>query len=70
MVSGNVVSGDLTNGMSVTTVNGDTFTVNKSGNTVTITDIGGNIANVVLTDVQATNGIIHVLDKVILPSNL
>lgn len=70
VVSGNVVSGDLTNGMSVTTVNGDTFTVNKSGNTVTITDIGGNVANVVLTDVQATNGVIHVLDKVILPSNL
>ncbi|MBK8567140.1 MAG: fasciclin domain-containing protein [Saprospiraceae bacterium] len=70
VVSGNVVSGDLSNGMSVTTVNGDTFTVNISGANVTITDIGGNVAKVLLTDVQATNGVIHVIDKVILPSNL
>lgn len=66
----NVVSGDLTNGQVVTTVQGEDFTVNISGSNVTITDANGNVSNVVLTDVQATNGVIHVLDKVIIPVNL
>jgi transforming growth factor-beta-induced protein len=66
----NVVSGDLTNGQVVTTVQGEDFTVNISGSGVTITDANGNVSNVVLTDVQATNGVIHVLDKVIIPTNL
>lgn len=70
VVAGNVVSSALTNGMSVTTVNGETFTVNINGTTVTITDAKGGVATVVLTDVQATNGVIHVLNKVILPNNL
>ncbi len=70
VVSGNVVKNDLSNGMLVTTVNGGTFTVNISGNTVTLTDAGGGVSTVLLTDVQATNGVIHVLDKVIIPSNL
>ena len=35
--------------------------------TVTITDANGNVVNIIATDVQGTNGIIHVLDAVILP---
>ncbi len=70
VIAGNVVSGDLTNNMMVTTVNGEQFEVKISNNTVTIKDAQGNAATVVLTDVQATNGVIHVLDKVILPNNL
>ncbi|MCB9283578.1 MAG: fasciclin domain-containing protein [Lewinellaceae bacterium] len=66
----NVVSGDLTDGMTVKTVQGEEFTVNIDGANVTITDANGNTANVVLTNVQATNGVIHVLDTVILPVNL
>lgn len=64
----NVTSGQLTDGQTVTTFNGGDFTVNISGSDVTITDAGGNTANVVLTDVQATNGVIHVLDAVIVPN--
>lgn len=70
VVSGNVVAGDLTNAMSVTTVNGETFTVNISGSTVTLTDANGGVSTVVLTDVQGTNGVIHVINKVIIPNNL
>ncbi len=62
----NVRSEDLSDGQSVMTVNGSSFTVGLGG-TVTITDAQGNVATVVLTDVQATNGVIHVIDKVILP---
>ncbi len=69
VLAGNVRSTALSDGMEVTTVNTGTFTVNL-GNEVTITDSGGNLATVVLTDVQATNGVIHVIDKVILPNNL
>lgn len=70
VVSGNVLSSALTNGMSVATVNGESFTVNISGSTVTLTDATGGISTVVLTDVQATNGVIHVLNKVLIPANL
>lgn len=66
----NVRSTDLTNGQVVSTVNTPTtFTVNL-GNTVTITDANGGESTVVLTDVQATNGVIHVLNTVIIPNNL
>lgn len=66
----NVRSTDFTDGQVVSTVNTPTtFTVNL-GNEVTITDANGEQATVIFTDVQATNGLIHVLDKVILPNNL
>jgi transforming growth factor-beta-induced protein len=63
----NVRSGDLSDGMPVTTFEGGTFTVNVSGSAVTITDERGRTSNVVLTDVQARNGVIHVIDTVLLP---
>lgn len=69
VVGGNVRSTALSNGMEVTTVNSGTFMVNI-GSSVTITDAGGNNSTVILTDVQATNGVIHVIDKVIIPNNL
>jgi transforming growth factor-beta-induced protein len=62
----NVLSSTLSDGQVVTTVNTGEFTVNV-GTEVTITDAQGGTARVVFTDVQATNGVIHVLDKVLLP---
>lgn len=70
VVAGNVRSSALSNGMMVATVNGESFTVNLGGSAPTITDAQGNTATILLTDVQATNGVIHVLNKVILPVNL
>jgi uncharacterized surface protein with fasciclin (FAS1) repeats len=66
----NVRSSALTNGQVVTTVNGDTFVVNISGNNVSITDKTGNNVSVALADVQATNGVIHVITEVLIPDNL
>lgn len=43
------------------------FTVNVDG-TVTLTDGAGNTVNVTVTDVAASNGIIHVVDAVLLPT--
>lgn len=61
----NVLSSSLTNGMTVTTL-GDSFTINL-GTSATFTDSNGRTGNIVVTDVQASNGVIHVVDKVILP---
>ncbi|MGA1582052.1 MAG: fasciclin domain-containing protein [Saprospiraceae bacterium] len=67
VVSGNVRSTDLSDAMMVNPLlAGTSFTVNIDGS-VTITDGAGNTVNVVLTDVQGTNGVIHVLDAVLLP---
>lgn len=62
----NVRSSDLTDGMMVTTLEGGQFTVNL-GDTVTISDENDRTSTVIATDVQATNGVIHVLDTVLLP---
>jgi len=61
VVAGAVPSSAVTNGMSAQAVNGDdlSFTV---GEGVMVND-----ANVVLADVLASNGIIHVIDKVLMP---
>ncbi len=48
----------------ITTLLGATFTVNRDG---VITDIAGQEANIVAADISASNGIIHVIDTVILP---
>lgn len=66
----NVRSTDLSDGQEVTSANSsEKFTINIDGS-VTITDASGGTSTVVLTDVQGTNGVIHVLDSVIIPGNL
>lgn len=67
VLGGTVPSSALTNGQVVTTVQGAAFTVNIDGSGVTITDQESNTVNVVLTDVPASNGVVHVIDGVILP---
>ena len=70
VASGNVRSSDLSDGQIVDSLNdGLTFTVNIDGS-VTITDINGGVSTVLLTDVQGTNGVIHVLEAVLIPNNL
>jgi transforming growth factor-beta-induced protein len=72
VVAATVESSDLSDGQVVTSANsaGDTFTVNidSASGAVSITDGAGNTVNVVLTDVPAANGVIHVIDGVKLPS--
>lgn len=62
----NVLAASLTDNMSVTTFQGGTFTVNLEGG-ASITDANGRVSTVVATDVQASNGVIHAIDKVLLP---
>ncbi len=66
VVSGNVMAKDVMPGP-VTTVNGATFTVSTEGGNVILTDGQGNKSKVIKTDIVASNGVIHVIDTVLLP---
>lgn len=55
-------------GYALTTVNGATLTATLEGGNVVLTDAAGNTANVTATDVDASNGVIHVIDTVLMPS--
>jgi transforming growth factor-beta-induced protein len=63
----NVRSEEITDGMFVPTFEGGEFTIN-TGAGVTITDENARVSNVIATDVQATNGVIHVIDTVLFPN--
>lgn len=65
VVNGRVLKADVPVGTPITTLQGGTFTVDA---TLAITDQSARKANITATDVLATNGVIHVIDKVILPS--
>jgi uncharacterized surface protein with fasciclin (FAS1) repeats len=49
------------------TVSGGTLTAMAAGNGVSVTDETGGTANVTIADVGQSNGVIHVVDKVLLP---
>lgn len=49
------------------TVQGEVLTVRDAGGKVTVTDSKGNTANVTIANVYQKNGVIHVVDKVLMP---
>ena len=49
------------------TVAGGTLTATASGNMVMLSDESGGMAHVTIADVTQSNGVIHVVDKVLLP---
>jgi uncharacterized surface protein with fasciclin (FAS1) repeats len=51
----------------LTTVQGEMLTVTPSGNTLIITDKKGDKSTVSIADVMQSNGVIHVVDTVLLP---
>jgi transforming growth factor-beta-induced protein len=61
-----VRSGDLTDGQSVPTVQGESLTVSTDGG-VFFEDAAGELAQVTTADVETANGIVHIIDKVLLP---
>ena len=66
VVPGEIMSADLTDGKSnVTTANGDLLLVYVSD--VLGVMVGDGVAMVTLADVPASNGVIHVIDKVLTP---
>ncbi|MEP6955563.1 MAG: fasciclin domain-containing protein [Chthoniobacterales bacterium] len=52
---------------SLTTVNGEKLTASMSGDSVELTDSKGGTAKVTIADVMQSNGVIHVIDSVLMP---
>lgn len=66
--AGNVRSSDLQDGANVPTLQGDNVTIDLSGSNPMV--VGGNSsASIVmsLVDIQGSNGVVHVIDTVLLP---
>src|SRR5690606_430949 len=75
VVAGKVYSTDLVkaitdNGGSykITTVSGGTLTATLSGDAVKLTDEKGGVATVTAVDLKQKNGVIHVIDTVLMPN--
>ena len=62
LVKGNIFSGDLSNGSSVATLLGSPVSIN------TIDGLLVNNAKIIQADMEASNGVIHAIDKVLLPT--
>ena len=62
VVSGKHMAADLKDGAELTTVQGEKLKVSVKGNKVMIGE-----ANVTTADVAASNGVVHLIDKVLLP---
>jgi uncharacterized surface protein with fasciclin (FAS1) repeats len=65
VLPGRVLKADIVPGTQPATVQGDTFAVDSS---LVVTDQRSRTAGIVATDVFASNGVVHVIDKVILPA--
>lgn len=61
----NVLDSDLTDNLSITTL-GSPLTANITGG-ATLTDARNRVSNIIATNVQADNGVIHAINNVVLP---
>lgn len=62
VVPGKLMAADVVNSTQLQTVQGQSITVSVADGTVRVDD-----ATVIQTDIEADNGVIHVIDKVIMP---
>ncbi len=62
VLSGKVMAADVTDGLEAPTLLGDAVKFSVTADGVKIND-----ANIIVTDIEASNGVIHVIDAVILP---
>ncbi len=62
VVAGNVMAADVVKLSQAKTVNGQSLSITTYGNSVKVDS-----ANVIKTDIKCSNGVIHVIDAVVLP---
>ncbi len=63
-------STDLSNGQQIETFQGENVGINIKNGTVHIEDATDTNATVVLPDVEASNGVVHIINKVLLPQEV
>lgn len=63
VIPSEVMAGDLEDGQTAETVNGEELTFDLSGDTMV------NESAITMTDIEASNGLIHAIDKVLVPSD-
>ncbi|MBZ9787989.1 fasciclin domain-containing protein [Psychroflexus sp. CAK57W] len=70
-MAADVVSAINDNGGSfvIPTVQGEELTATLEGESVILTDANGNKSTIVMTDVDASNGVIHAIDAVVMPKS-
>lgn len=76
VVSGEFMAADVVNAINdnggsfvIPTVQGEELTATLDGENVIITDANGNKTTVVTADVDASNGVIHAIDAVVMPKS-
>jgi uncharacterized surface protein with fasciclin (FAS1) repeats len=68
VVPGRLAASDLTDGKTLKTVEGGTLTVKKDGGKIWIMDAKGGTSMVTISNVNQSNGVIHVIDTVLMPA--
>ena len=69
VVPGKLEASDLTDGKMLKTVEGEQLTVKKADGKTWIVDAKGDTAAVTISNVNQSNGVIHVIDTVLLPAS-
>jgi uncharacterized surface protein with fasciclin (FAS1) repeats len=68
VVPGRLEASDLTDGKKLKTVEGEELTVKRSGDKVMLVDAKGGMSTVTIPNVNQSNGVIHVVDTVLMPA--
>jgi uncharacterized surface protein with fasciclin (FAS1) repeats len=69
VVAGKLEASSLTDGKKVKTVEGEELTVKKSADKVMIVDAKGGSSTVTIPNVNQSDGVIHVVDTVLMPDS-
>ena len=74
VVSGKLMASDVTKALKkgygrtkLTALNGQTFVARSKDGKIFLKDQNGNMSQIIATDVVGSNGVIHVIDSVIMP---
>ncbi|MEO7107277.1 MAG: fasciclin domain-containing protein [Rhodoferax sp.] len=69
VLSGRVGKAAIPVGKAISTVQGSIFKIDTSSGALAITDGRNRVAKITQTDINASNGVVHIIDKIILPAN-
>jgi uncharacterized surface protein with fasciclin (FAS1) repeats len=69
LLDAKVLKAQVPAGKAITTRQGGLFKIDAAGAALTITDGRNRTAGIVTTDLEVSNGVVHVIDRVILPAD-